>query len=99
MSSDGDGFTIAEDIDPAYGEALRRAVAAGVEVLAYRSEVTPGEIRVADLIRDGKRSKEIAALLGLSPSSVQWHRKNIREKLGLTHQKVNLATYLASLNK
>jgi PAS domain S-box-containing protein len=61
--------------------------------------LTPTEIRIADLIRDGKSTKEIAALLSLSPSSIQWHRKNIREKLGLTHQKVNLRTYLASLGE
>jgi PAS domain S-box-containing protein len=60
-------------------------------------DFTPMEIRVADFIRDGKSSKQIAVLLGISPSSVQWHRKNIREKLGLTHKKINLNTFLASL--
>ena len=37
--------------------------------------------------------------MGLSPSSVQWHRKNIREKLGLTNKKVNLYSYLNSLTE
>ncbi|MCB2149230.1 MAG: PAS domain S-box protein [Deltaproteobacteria bacterium] len=60
-------------------------------------DLTPTEIRIADFIRDGKNSKEMAHLLGLSPSSVQWHRKNIREKLGLTNKKINLYTYLTSL--
>ena len=60
-------------------------------------DLTPTEIRIADFIRDGKNSKEMARLLGLSPSSVQWHRKNIREKLGLTNKKINLYTYLTSL--
>jgi PAS domain S-box-containing protein len=46
-------------------------------------DLTPTEIRIADFIRDGKDSKEIAHILGLSPSSVHWHRKNIREKLQL----------------
>ena len=59
--------------------------------------MTPTEVHIADLIRSGKNSKAIAQMLGLSPSSVQWHRKNIREKLGLTNKKVNLQTYLASL--
>ena len=48
--SDGEGFTIADDIDPTYGEELRRAMANGVEVLAYRAEVNPEEIRVAERI-------------------------------------------------
>lgn len=66
-------------------------------VAAKYLDFTPTEIRVADFIRDGRNSKEIARLLGLSPSSIQWHRKNIREKLGLTHKKVNLSTFLSSL--
>jgi sugar fermentation stimulation protein A len=48
--SDGHGFTVADDIDPGYGEALRRAVATGVEVLAYRADVTPEAIKVAERV-------------------------------------------------
>ena len=48
--SDGRGFTVADDIDPGYGEALRRAVGAGVEVLAYRADVSPVEIVVAERV-------------------------------------------------
>jgi PAS domain S-box-containing protein len=62
-------------------------------------DLTPTEIRIADFIRDGKNSKAVAHLMGLSPSSVQWHRKNIREKLGLTNKKVNLYVYLTSLTE
>ncbi len=36
----------AEEIDPAYAAALREAVSAGVEVLAYGVELTPEEVRV-----------------------------------------------------
>lgn len=61
-------------------------------------DLTPTEVQVADLIRSGKDTKAIAQMLGLSPSSVQWHRKNIREKFGLTNKKINLQTYLASLS-
>ena len=39
--------TAADDIDPDYGAALRDAVAAGVEVLAYGCVVTPKEIAIA----------------------------------------------------
>ncbi|WP_231714248.1 PocR ligand-binding domain-containing protein [Desulfosarcina ovata] len=60
-------------------------------------DLTPTEVQIADLIRSGKNTKAIAQMLGLSPSSIQWHRKNIREKLGLTNKKVNLQTYLTSL--
>lgn len=60
--------------------------------------LTPTEIRISDLIRSGRNTKEIADILGLSPSSVQWHRKNIREKFDLTNKKTNLQTFLKTLS-
>jgi len=39
-------FTPADAIDPEYGRLLRAAVAGGVEVLAYRTLVTPAEVRI-----------------------------------------------------
>jgi len=43
---DCDRFEPADDIDPAYGRALREAAAAGVEVLAWRAEVSPAGIEL-----------------------------------------------------
>ncbi|WP_414039584.1 DNA/RNA nuclease SfsA [Acidithiobacillus sp. M4-SHS-6] len=43
---DGQGFAPADHIDPAYGQALRKARHAGVEILAYRSRVSPDKIRI-----------------------------------------------------
>lgn len=37
----------AQEIDPHYAAALREALAAGVEVLAYGAELSPQEIRLA----------------------------------------------------
>ena len=68
-------------------------------IFSHYIDFTPTEVRIADFIRDGKNTKDIAEMLGLSPSSIQWHRKNIREKLGLTNKKVNLHTYLNTLTK
>ncbi|WP_319524584.1 PAS domain S-box protein [uncultured Desulfosarcina sp.] len=62
-------------------------------------DLTPTEVRIADLIREGKNSKEIADMLALSPSSIQWHRKNVRQKLGLTNKKINLQSYLNALSE
>lgn len=36
----------ADDIDPAYGQELRKALASGVEVLAYQAEVSPQRIEL-----------------------------------------------------
>lgn len=56
--------------------------------------LTPAEIRICHMIRDGLSTKDISRLQHLSPVTVSRHRQNIRRKLGLTNQNVNLATYL-----
>ncbi|MGE4559919.1 MAG: response regulator [Desulfobulbus sp.] len=61
------------------------------------ARLTPAEIQVANLVKLGKRTKEIAAIMHLSPGTISIHRQNIRKKLELTHQKTNLQTTL-SLN-
>lgn len=61
-------------------------------------EFTPTEIQVADLIRTGKTSKEIAGLLNMSLRSVHFHRNNIRKKLHIQGSKTNLRTFLMSLS-
>jgi sugar fermentation stimulation protein A len=43
---DAKRLAVASDIDPAYGAALVKARAAGVEVLAYRCTLTTDEIRI-----------------------------------------------------
>jgi len=43
-------FSPADHIDPAYGRLLREVAAQGVEVLAYRSVVSPEENRVGERI-------------------------------------------------
>ena len=58
---------------------------------------TPTEIQIANLLRQGKTSKEIAELINSSPKAVAFHRENIRRKLGLKNKKINLKSYLLSL--
>jgi PAS domain S-box-containing protein len=61
----------------------------------YR-RLTSMEIQVADLIKAGKTSKEIAARLNISLRSVYFHRNNIRRKLGIHKRKTNLKSHLLS---
>lgn len=60
--------------------------------------LTSKELLVANLIREGKTTKEIAELLCVSSNTIDFHRNNIRKKLGITNEKVNLHAYLAQLS-
>ena len=59
--------------------------------------LSPTEIKVADLIRQGRSSKDIAGLLGLSDRTIEAHREKIREKIGIKNKKINLRTRLMSM--
>ena len=59
--------------------------------------LTGKELRVADLIRMDASSKEIAAVMNISPRTVEAHRENIRKKLGLANVKINLQSYLKTI--
>jgi len=65
--------------------------------LSLQKYLTPQEIQVADLIRKGKRTKEIADLLNTSASTIGTHRNHIRKKLNLANEGINLRSYLQSL--
>jgi PAS domain S-box-containing protein len=77
---------------------LKRIISPFLEKLGLRNvDFTPREIRIADLIKSGKTTKEISQLLQMSPAAVNFHRNNIRRKLGINNRRVNLAAYLSSL--
>jgi PAS domain S-box-containing protein len=56
-------------------------------------DLTPAEMKVAGLVRDGNTSEQIASELNVSRKTVEFHRHNIRKKLGV---KSNLRGYLAT---
>ncbi len=59
--------------------------------------LSPTEISICNMIRNGMRTKDIAQLRGISAATVNRHRENIRKKLKIANDQVNLATYLQSL--
>ena len=60
-------------------------------------KLTPREIYIANLIREGKTTKEIAELMHVSVRTVDSHRDNIRKKLGLKSKKANLRSHLLAI--
>jgi DNA-binding CsgD family transcriptional regulator len=60
--------------------------------------LTPTEIQVAHHIKDGKTTKEVAELLNSSMRAIEFHRENLRKKLGLKNRKISLRSHLLSLS-
>jgi DNA-binding CsgD family transcriptional regulator len=63
--------------------------------LSYHS-MTPTEIAICNMIRNGMHTKEIAEARGVAEATINRHREKIRRKLKITNQDVNLATFLQS---
>jgi len=88
--------TLAEVIDA----NLRDIISPFLQNLsALNMLLTPQEIEVANMVRSGRTSKEIAEVLGISTSGVDFHRKRLRQKLGLTNSSKNLRSYLLALER
>ena len=69
------------------------------KMTAVYTNFTPMEIQIANLIKSGRTSKEIAEILKIGTGTVHTHRNNIRSKLGLSNKEINLRTYLLSLQE
>jgi len=60
--------------------------------------LTHKEALVANLLKDGKTSKEIADLLNITVMGVGFHRYKIRSKVGIKNTNTNLRSYLLTLD-
>jgi DNA-binding CsgD family transcriptional regulator len=61
--------------------------------------LTPRELEIAALVREGMRCKEIAAVMSISENAVKFHRFNLRHKLGLNKRNINLRSYLQHITQ
>lgn len=69
-----------QDRENCKADELLAAIISGNE----RQSLSPREREVLTLIAKGKQSKEIAEAMCISIKTVEFHRANIREKLGIT---------------
>jgi len=66
--------------------------------LSGKYSLTSTEMQMLELIKQGKMTKEIADMLGVSTRTVDSHRHNIRKKLEIDNKNVNLRTYLLAMD-
>jgi DNA-binding NarL/FixJ family response regulator len=67
-----------------------------LKLTSKKYSFSPRELQIADLIRMGKTTKEIAQLLKISYGTVETFRDKIRVKLDIKNKKINLRTHLIS---
>jgi PAS domain S-box-containing protein len=65
---------------------------------AIKYKLTPKEIQIANLIKQGKANKDIAEIMGLSVRTIEFHRTKIRRKFGLKDGKDNLQAHLIAFD-
>lgn len=87
--------------DKAYIDLLKKTLVEVTEPIISSqdinlSKLTPRELEICNMIKNGMNTKDMAELLNVSTETVRSQRKNIRVKFGLTNQKTNLATFLYS---
>lgn len=59
--------------------------------------LSPREVQICNMIKDGLTSKEIAATFDVSVETVRHQRKDIRRKLGIGGRKTNLGSFLQTI--
>lgn len=60
--------------------------------------LTPKEFHVANLVKEGRTTKEMAEFLNVSTGAIDFHRNRIRKKLGMNCKKINLRSFLMTLS-
>lgn len=66
----------------------------GQKITSLNKKLTPREVEICNLIKNGLTSKEIAEFLKISLKTVNIHRNHIRKKLMILHKKINLSVFL-----
>jgi PAS domain S-box-containing protein len=59
--------------------------------------LTPTELQIANMIKDGRKTKDMARLMNLSPRTIESHRESIRKKIGIKNRRANLRSHLLSV--
>ena len=95
--SRGGGALAQIDLDLAYGgrvvaerarqELLTTGATVRRSVPRSRDDLTPQEVHIARLARDGMSNPDIGAQLFLSARTVEWHLRKVFAKLGISSRR------------
>jgi DNA-binding CsgD family transcriptional regulator len=66
----------------------------GNKITEKNLNLTPREIEICNMVKGGLASKEISNLLSISYRTVEKHRRNIRQKIGISNKNINLTSFL-----
>ena len=66
------------------------------DIVLTNAKLSPRELQIVHYIRQDKTSKEMADILDLKVNTIESYRENIRKKLRLTNQKINLKKFITS---
>jgi PAS domain S-box-containing protein len=66
-------------------------------ILHAYSKLSPREVEICNLTKNGSTSKETARTLNISLATVNKHRERIRKKLVISNKNINLASFLKEL--
>lgn len=68
------------------------------KLIRYKIGLSPAELKICNLVKEGDSAKEIAQKLSVSVTTINEHKWNIRKKLGLNKRSINLKIYLSELS-
>ena len=69
----------------------------GSKITEKSLKLTPREIEICNMVKGGLTSKDISNLLSISYRTVEKHRRNIRQKIGISNKNINLTSFLHNL--
>jgi len=69
----------------------------GTKITEKGLKLTPREIEICNMVKGGLTSKDISNLLSISYRTVEKHRRNIRQKIGISNKNINLTSFLHNL--
>ncbi|MEW6088117.1 MAG: LuxR C-terminal-related transcriptional regulator [bacterium] len=69
----------------------------GRKITEKTTKLTAREIEICNMLKGGFTSKDVSELLNISRQTIEKHRKNIRRKLNISNEKVNLISFLQRL--